>query len=501
MQRCEGFPEPRRALPYAFHGLTLLVSFPAFLCSCLVLLVTCTVRNRFNDPDLWWHLRIGQIIWTTHRIPTADLFSYTTSRHARPPVEWLTELSLYAAYQFAGYTGLMLWLCFFASLLLLITYATLSLYSGNSKTAFGATLLVWFFATSVFSVRPQLAGFCLLAVELLILECGRTRDRRWIWALPPLFAFWVNVHSTFALGLAVLAMSCVASWLPVEMSWLRTLPWSRMGRRALTVALGLSLLTVWIGPGGLAQVTYAWNTLVHQGAVLRNVSEWQPPTLADPRGAGILIVLAVIALQQFLTRTATLYTQELFFLAAGAWLACQHARMAVVFGLLISPLFARSVANVYPDYDSETDLPRVNALLIATAVGLSLAVFPGRGNLQRQFEAGNPVGAVTFIRSHHFSGNMFNAFDFGGFLIWALPERPVFIDGRADVFDWSGVMQQTADWSDRRVEPHTLLDHYAVSFCVVEPNSPAAAILAHLQGWRPAYSDSQALIFVRTQGS
>ena len=38
--------------------------------------------SRFDDPDMWWHLKTGEIIWTTHHIPTTDIFSYTTNHHA-----------------------------------------------------------------------------------------------------------------------------------------------------------------------------------------------------------------------------------------------------------------------------------------------------------------------------------------------------------------------------------------------------------------------------------
>ena len=57
-------------------------SFPVMLCGLLAVLSVLTVRDRFNDPDMWWHLKTGEVIWTTHTIPTTDLFSYTTHHHA-----------------------------------------------------------------------------------------------------------------------------------------------------------------------------------------------------------------------------------------------------------------------------------------------------------------------------------------------------------------------------------------------------------------------------------
>jgi hypothetical protein len=77
----------------------------------LVVLVTLTVRSRFNDPDLWFHLKTGEIIWNTHSIPRVDSFSYTVNGDSWTPQEWLSEVTMYAAWKLGGYTGLMFWLC------------------------------------------------------------------------------------------------------------------------------------------------------------------------------------------------------------------------------------------------------------------------------------------------------------------------------------------------------------------------------------------------------
>jgi hypothetical protein len=49
-------------------------SFPVALAFLLLPLTVFTIRSRFNDPDMWWHLKMGEIIWTTHHVPTVDLF-------------------------------------------------------------------------------------------------------------------------------------------------------------------------------------------------------------------------------------------------------------------------------------------------------------------------------------------------------------------------------------------------------------------------------------------
>jgi hypothetical protein len=44
-----------------------------------------------------------------------------------------------------------------------------------------------------------------------------------------------------------------------------------------------------------------------------------------------------------------------------------------------------------------------------------------------------PAGAVAFLKDHPHPGPLFNDMDFGGYLIWNLPEMPVSIDGRTNL--------------------------------------------------------------------
>jgi hypothetical protein len=93
---------------------------------------------------------------------------------------------------------------------------------------------------------------------------------------------------------------------------------------------------------------------------------------------------------------------------------------------------------------------------------------------------------------------MLNTFGDGGYLIWALPEHPVFVDGRADVFEWTGVLSEFGRWATLQSDPNTLLDKYHVQFCLLERDSPMAYVLPLLRNWKEVYSDSSSVIFVRS---
>ena len=98
-------------------------SFPATLASLLAVLSVLSVRSRFDDSDMWWHLKMGETIWTTHAIPVTDIFSYTTNHQAAIPHEWLAQVAMYLAYRWGGYSGLMVWFCLLTAGLSMAGYA------------------------------------------------------------------------------------------------------------------------------------------------------------------------------------------------------------------------------------------------------------------------------------------------------------------------------------------------------------------------------------------
>jgi hypothetical protein len=472
-------------------------SFPVMLASLLAMLAVLTVRQRFDDPDMWWHLKTGEVIWTTHSIPTTDLFSYTTNHHAWIPHEWLSEVLIYGAYRLGGYSGLMLWLCLCTAALLIGGYALCSLYSGNAKVAFVGGLTIWLFGTIGFAIRPHMIGYLLLMVELLLLHLGQTRDRRWFFGLPPLFAIWINCHGSFFFGIVLAGVFLFSSWFDFRSGSLIATRWNPRSRRTLLLTFVLSVAALFLNPIGAKLVLYPLNTMLDIGTGVSPISEWQPLQFNDGRSFAFLGILGCIFLLVIVRRTELLW-QELVVLAVGTWFAASHLRMLFVFGILAAPILSRLLSETWDGYNADRDRPLPNAVLIAASLLLGFMAFPNRQNLARQVEERSPVRAVEFIKTHHLSGPMLNEWDDGGYLIWAVPEHPVFIDGRGDPFGDTGVVGEFGKWTQLQSSPYTLLTKYGISFCVLSRESPMIVVLRLLPGWKEVYSDHVSVIFMRS---
>ena len=103
------------------------------------------------------------------------------------------------------------------------------------------------------------------------------------------------------------------------------------------------------------------------------------------------------------------------------------------------------IADAFPTADKCSSPDERRTLLTqvwvaaVTAVGITIVLFAvqvqrGREVLLGKVGTSYPVAACDYIRNHQLPRPLFNAYEWGGFLTWYLPEYPVAIDSRTDLY-------------------------------------------------------------------
>jgi len=140
----------------------------------------------------------------------------------------------------------------------------------------------------------------------------------------------------------------------------------------------------------------------------------------------------------------------------------------------------------------------LNAILMIAVVAGVARFFPSRTQLENRVAERWPVKAVQYLEQHPAPRPMYNNLRYGGYLIYALDGRnKVFIDGRNDIYERTGVF---ADYvSIGRVKPNAffLLRAYNVQSCFIEPQEALATLLAASPQWQKVYADNLIAIFAR----
>lgn len=163
------------------------------------------------DPDLFWHIKTGELMWQYKIIPDIDWYSYTMSDFAWIDHEWLTELIMYAIKNTFGWLGLSI---FFAAITAFIFAWLVPKISRNLETkkcpfytGFIISILGAVTSSLVFGARPQVLSLLGIGLILYIIKELQINDRsRIIYFLPVLFLLWTNMHASFILGLVLLGV-------------------------------------------------------------------------------------------------------------------------------------------------------------------------------------------------------------------------------------------------------------------------------------------------------
>lgn len=208
--------------------------------------------------DLGRHLKTGEIIVRTQSVPKTNLYSYTYPDFLFINHHWLSEVVFYLLYQVGGF-NLLLFATVFAVMLAYGLVYFFSLKQAGSVTLAFASLLYLSTLFERTDVRPEIFSFLFLSIFIVILYRYRERFTRWIFLLPLLELFWVNIHVYFIIGIAVLGLFLLDAFITK-----RKHLHSRYTGIFVVVFL-VSVLTTLLNPNGIAGALYPFRIFANYG--------------------------------------------------------------------------------------------------------------------------------------------------------------------------------------------------------------------------------------------
>jgi hypothetical protein len=470
------------------------VSFPAMLGAMLVGASFVVVRAFNVDPDLWWHVKTGELILSTHKWATTDPYSFTSFGAPWISCEWLGDVLFAAVYRVGGLRGLEALLVVLASAVMLALYGLATLRSGNSKAGFVAAAALLALANLSFSLRPQMLGYLFLILTLIALERFRQGKQRAVWLLPPLFLIWINTHGSWIIGVGVIALYIACGLVDFQMGSLEARRWSRSERLRLETVLMLCLAAIPITPYGARLAMYPFTVASTLPVSVASILEWQVMPFNLMGGKIFLALILVFFFAQMAFRFSWSLFEALLFVG-GVGLACLHLRFVLLFVPFFAPLLATMVARWFPGYDETKDQYLLNFALM---LGMAIAVvhyFPPRTDIEKVVAGRFPVQALTYLRDHPVPGPMLNSYGFGGYLI--LSGFKTFIDGRSELFEQTGVLDDYMHITLLKPGAMQVMSGYQVRSCLMQRDEPLSTALAAMPDWQTVYSDPVSVIFVK----
>lgn len=514
---------------------------PLFFLLCTVFLA---YSNRVDDLDLWWHLKTGELIARDHTIPTADSFSYTSDLSnavaeigldevvpaSRPSGfshwamnlnhSWLGQLLLFLAFQAGGIVGIGLMKSSVFVLCYLFLWLAMKKRGAGNISAISVLALVAYIGHYFNYSRPQIFSFFLFGALFFILADSR-RGGRLAYLLPPMVLIWANLHGGFILGVLVILLFALGETVQYLLGKCYGIFPPTLSARQVKILLLLAaacLLASLCNPNGY--LPYLFPLATKNSLFGKTIEEYHRPMLYEYHTYWFMLLLVGLSAILRLKRLRFSDFGVMLFLAVSSLIGI---RAIIFFTIGAAPFLAYSLTDMGCWLRQRRlaarflGLPVVARFPAASVSGLilgvvSLVMFCKIAATEKilRFDESKyryPAAALSFIREEKLPGPIFNSYNWGGYMIWKLPEYRVFIDGRClnetAYFQYMQIIRGSRGKHDGPPLWKRMLDAHNVQLILtnaVDGNGylvPLVDKLAQAPEWELVYQDGTALLFLR----
>jgi hypothetical protein len=461
--------------------------------------------------DFWWHLNTGRWIWNNGALPTDDPFLYSSPipLDARAVLILrgypLSQLLMLGIYNVSGISGLVI----LKGLLMTVFYVLLwNSLRRNGLHPMLALAVVGLLPPLFFrfdELRPQVFSFIgtLLVMQLTerFLAIGRQgMQLKWhaLASLPLILLLWANLHRGFIIGVGILFVYLLAEVLERKRGS-KPLPDESFRRFLVTVLVSAGM--AFFNPVG---VTATWASFTEVAGPFSKVIDEFFGTLRYFEFHGmkqvgyLILVLAVIPTLAIISKWRQINLAHALILAAFLIAGILSFRfslmMAAVVLVITSIYFAPAISQ---RLSLARGIPIIIIWCVSTGVLANSAL--NRTSLTSSpLENGViPSSAVDYLAQTNLSGNIYNPFEYGGYLSWRLYPRKIFIDQRN--LSWDVYEEYSKVWRGDYADVFRKYQIGVVFYPVYDGSTsgvsrPVAGLLSNPQ-WEIGYYDGVDIIF------
>ncbi len=450
------------------------------------------------DPDLYWHTATGRKIWEGGSFPQVDEFSHTFRGHPWIARDWLGDLSFFGAYSLLGWRGVAM----ITGGAVALAYALLFLMLARTMrltVAIGVAVVALALSFGHMHARTQIFGDGLMVVWVAALVRAVDAKTSPSLMLLPVMTLWANVHGSFVGGLALTV--ALAAEAVFETPSKERLLVARRWAVFLVAAVGAACMT----PYGARPFLIAFQ-VIGSNEIKPYVGEWQAVSL-DSAPYTILALLAFLFLA-LLNGVKIRFCRLAILLLIAAYVLTA-VRFMFLFNiiaplLLATPLtrqfrflrLSEQIATEPQFFGTMSQLGRRGLYATYGIIAIIILVTGIFGDSVAPRRQMSPEISVDYVFAHNLNGNIYNGFNFGGYLIFR--GLPTFIDGRTDQLFGNGFTTENRTIVSKRPREFIgYLDKYRISIGLVPPNSIESQEFRGSSDWIGVYSDDISELFVR----
>ncbi|WP_322821625.1 hypothetical protein [Chloroflexus sp.] len=442
----------------------------------------------YTDPDLWGHLRFGLDHIQAGGLSWTDPYSYLNEGYPWINHEWLMETFMGFAWLWGGEIGLTVLRHFVYSLTVgILFWYIIRQFRAPFVPAVVISLILiattlWFARV----VRPQIFTFLLFACTLIIIDQAERGHFRWLWLMPLIVIFWVNLHGGFLAGCGVLGVWMLARFVTSPRQWQHVVP-----------PVVVSAIATLVNPYGWNLLRFLLETATGDRP---EIADWQPLPLRSEFGIIYLSVVTFAVAGLIFSRLPRRPIPIGLFILVSLMplLAIRHLPlMGIAFVVFIGEHVVDAWQRLIGERQREVPVPGWLVPVPFVVAALILLIGIGRYDWRIAPALPVPEQAVQLLRQSDFRGHLLVDFGWGQYVIWHLgPQVQVGMDGRRETVYPPEVYDLYVQFHYGIDDWDAILERATADAVLVEKGSPPSNLLQLKEGWQLVFTDDISMLFI-----
>ncbi len=494
----------------------------------IILAYLSRLLGAFVDPDMWWHIRLGEDILKGTWVNT---LTYTCTDYIWINHSWLSDVLISIVNKILGFQGLSILFALVFSGGIAFSVLSLNLILNNHKiksSKLNILLYVAFFTlilSSFIAIRPQIFTFLFFnALIFFLLKIYYSKSIKYVTLLPAFLVFilWVNLHGGFVIGIVLIGIFIIdlfGGFLFKLLSGQKSQAKLNLNKiKYLVLLVVLFLLASLINPFGFD----LWKeifTLVLGSNNANFITEWKAINIKESYGLFYFVLFIVSLVLPIINKSRN--TLRLLLVLIFGFLSLYSVRYILpVSGIILLVLFVE--ANLMFDWllnrilVKDKDILRLLSLLkyvLITSVALigimsayiGFAFFLSVRDVNSIENFFYPLDAKNYLEENkdmYKNLNFYNTYVWGGYLEYTLPEYKWIIDGRMPEWHCKGevkssIMLDYIEVEDLGKDWNLVFEKHNTGGILIKTGSILYNVLESSSKWDIVYSDKLATIFIR----
>lgn len=410
----------------------------------IILLVTYTFflihKINLTNDDLGRHIKNGEIVLNDKNVLFYNYYSQSESNYRFINHHWLSGLIYYSLFLIGSF-NLLIWLKVLTLIATFILFNYLKKYDCKTNydliLDFVIGLLIILVLIERTDVRPEIFSYLFIAIYIKLLQIYQNnKNSNYLKPIPFLQIIWVNLHIYSFIGLLIISFYVLEKL--IQYLYNKSDQKKLKDLKLIALLFAITILISLLNPNTLSGLLYPANILKTYGyEIVENKTPFYINTLSNNISIEAYVIVLIFTLTITILNIKNYIKEKRLFEIMLIIFACSSSIFALrnitIMAFIVYPILLDNTKQII----TKNKLKLITIFTIISIISLIII----NNNFQinkKEFGLGltkDSELAKDFIIKNNITGQIFNNYDIGSYLIMYLfPNQRPYVDNRPEAY-------------------------------------------------------------------